>query len=228
MTTNNVVPKRWRCSQFLPAAGGSPVLPNQVKAAQNSSDACCLSRYLDLMLVTSSALRLDSHFYAPLPDNDVITRLILSYKPILFLLHCFEIRVTVQVNKCNFISSERDRLREEKPMDASCRTEREDMIATLQTGLWRAEVTQSPLPPSCLSLWQALAQWSGAFLQFVPTSLLNHLHYLTVFSQRELQVSVSKFDESMHTEMMAGKSLLSVRKGTDEQTHTHTHFLKWQ
>lgn len=31
----------------------------------------------------------------------------------------------------------------------------------------------------------------GAFLQFVPTSLLNHLHYLTVFPQRELQLSVS-------------------------------------
>lgn len=151
MTTNNVVPKRWRCSQFLPAAGGSPVLPNQVKAAQNSSDACCLSRYLDLMLVTSSALHLDSHFYAPLPDNDVIIHLILSYKPILFLLHCSEFRVTVQVNKYNFISSERDRLGEEKPMDASCRTEREDMIATLQTGLWRAESHAVP-PPSLLSL----------------------------------------------------------------------------
>lgn len=31
----------------------------------------------------------------------------------------------------------------------------------------------------------------GAFLQFVPTSLLNHLHCLTVFPQRELQLSVS-------------------------------------
>lgn len=31
----------------------------------------------------------------------------------------------------------------------------------------------------------------GAFLQFVPTSLLNHLHYLTGFPQRDFKLSVS-------------------------------------
>lgn len=56
------------------------------------------------------------------------------------------------------------------------------------TGLWRAEShAVSPLSlPNRLWLSEA-----GAFLQFVPTSLLNHLHYLTVFPQRELQPSVS-------------------------------------
>lgn len=54
-------------------------------------------------------------------------------------------------------------------------------------------------------LWLSEA---GAFLQFIPTSLLNHLHYLTVFPQRELQLSLCKFDESVHAEKQPGKRLL--------------------
>lgn len=83
-------------------------------------------------------------------------------------------------------------------------------------GLWRAE--SHAVSPLSLSnrLWLSEA---GAFLQFVPTSLLNHLHYLTVFPQRELQLSVSalcKFDESVHSgergKKNPGKSCLSLKK----------------
>lgn len=55
------------------------------------------------------------------------------------------------------------------------------------TELQRAEShAVSPRSPSN-RLWLSEA---GAFLQFVLTSLLNHLHYLTVFPQRELQLSL--------------------------------------
>lgn len=104
------------------------------------------------------------------------------------------------------------------------------------TGLWRSE---SHAPPPHLFLSNRLSE-AGAFLQFVPTSLLNHLHYLTVFPQRELQCSHThtlsrcKSDESMHSRVQPGWSLLSVSKRTRTVgTHTHWHVsgggkdLKW-
>lgn len=148
--------RRWRCNQVLTAAGGSPVLSNQTKAAENSSDNCCLSRFLYLMLVTSSALHLDSHFYAQLPDNDIITRLILSYKPIFFPLHCSEFRVTVQVNECNFISSERDHLMEGNQWMLHVTLSQRTWLPHCQQDFGGLKVTQPPsLPPVALfyRLW---------------------------------------------------------------------------
>lgn len=51
---------------------------------------------------------------------------------------------------------------------------------------WKSHALSSLSLPNRLWLSE-----SGAFLQFGPTTLLNHLHYLTVFPQRELQLSVS-------------------------------------
>lgn len=74
----------------------------------------------------------------------------------------------------------------------------------------KSRITHTHTHPLRFSISQAVAQWSGAFfVQFNLTSLLNHLHYLTAFSQRELQtLSLCNFDESVHTEIKPGKSLI--------------------
>lgn len=72
--------------------------PNQVKASHYCSDESYLSWYQYLMLVTSSALHLDSHLYSPSADDNVTTCLILSYELVL-LLRCSEFRLAPSVNK---------------------------------------------------------------------------------------------------------------------------------
>lgn len=78
------------------------------------------------------------------------------------------------------------------------------------------KVTQPPPPPfPSLSNRLRLSE-AGAFLQFVPTSLLNHLHYLTVFPSKgapTLCLSLCKSDESVHSEIQPSQKSPLCQKG---------------
>lgn len=104
---------------------------------------------------------------------------------------------------------------EEDTLDLSCRAHTfpatfciRPMCVNRTLGVWKSRGL-SPRSPSN-RLWLSEA---GAFLQFVLTSLLNHLHYLTVFPQRELQLSLSLSWIKACTLRNNSKRLYPVRKG---------------
>lgn len=166
------------------------------------------------MLVTSSALL--RHFAAHLCD--VVAHLIQEIKPSSRSARLNSDWWCRSRNGTSLSQRELDSLGD-KSLDAPSQSDQEDTITMFsiqplcaQDSGW-PEVTHhahTHTHPLRFSISQVVAQWSGAFfVQFNLTSLLNHLHYLTAFSQRELQtLSLCNFDESVHTEIKPGKSLI--------------------
>lgn len=148
------------------------------------------------MPVTSTALHLDCHLSSPLLDDDVVTYLILSSRPVLFLLQRSERRVTAKDQQMQLP----DRWSwggKENWCFVSPRAKGHDchilffpptlvcVHVCVNKSAESHVVPHSHPTPILLSLSNRLRLSEvGPFLQFVPTSLLNHLHYLTVFSSK--------------------------------------------